>query len=100
MNPMDFLLAHSTALIVAVPLLGAFLTPLVSRIGDRARNGFVIFITAFTGFLVLLLANDVFTNGIRSYVFGASDVTLPVVRILFEVDGMNAFIAFNGNFNR
>jgi len=38
MNFVDFLLQHSPALIVAIPLLGAFLTPLVSRINNKVRN--------------------------------------------------------------
>ena len=84
------------ALIVAVPLLGAFLTPLISRINDKLRNIFVIFVLGLNALLVGLLANDVISNGIRTYVFGGSqniDLTLPVVRILFEVDAMSIFMA-------
>jgi len=94
---MDYLLTHAPALIIAVPLLGAFLTPLISRINDKLRNIFVILTLGLTTFLVFLLANDVFTNGIRTYVFGhAGDITLPIVRILFEIDGLNAFMAIIG----
>lgn len=93
MNIVDAVLAHSPALIVAVPLIGAFLTPLVSRLNDKLRNIFVILVLALTGLLVLLLASDVFTNGIHTYVFGAQNLNLPVVRILFEVDGMSIFMA-------
>lgn len=92
----DFLLRHAPALIVAVPLLGAFLTPLVSKINDKLRNIFVILTLGLTTFLVFLLANDVFNNGIHTYVFGAEELTFPVVRILFEVDGLNAFMAIIG----
>jgi multicomponent Na+:H+ antiporter subunit D len=94
MNPLEFLLNHSPALIVAIPLLGAFLTPLISKAGEKARNIWVIFIAGFTTFLVFLLSYDILSNGsIRTYVFGAQSLDLPVVRILFEVDGMNAFMA-------
>jgi len=93
MNVLEFILEHSPALIVAVPLLGAFLTPLVSKLNDKIRNVFVILVLGLTGLLVLLLASDVFTNGIHTYIFGAKDLTLPVVRILFEVDGMSIFMA-------
>ena len=93
---MDYLLEHSPALIVAVPLLGAFLTPLISKINDKLRNIFVILTLGLTAFLVFLLANDVFTNGIRTYVFGMQDLTLPIVRILFEIDGLSAFMAIIG----
>lgn len=93
MNVLELILEHSPALIVAVPLLGAFLTPLVSRLNDKIRNVFVILVLGLTGSLVLLLASDVFTNGIHIYVFGAKNLALPVVRILFEVDGMSIFMA-------
>ncbi len=39
---METVLTHSPALIIAVPLLGAFLTPLISRVHDKVRNIFVI----------------------------------------------------------
>ncbi len=91
------LLTHSPALIVAVPLLGAFLTPLISRINDKLRNVFVILTAGLTGFLVLLLSHDVLINGkIHTYIFGSQDIGSPVVRILFEVDGMNAFMIIIG----
>ena len=35
---MEFLTLHSPILIVAVPLLAAFITPLVSRIGNKFRD--------------------------------------------------------------
>lgn len=93
----NFLLDHSPALIVAIPLLGAFLTPLVAKINDKVRNVFVIFIVALTSFLVFLLANDVLTNGsIRTYVFGGGSALTDggfAIRILFEVDGFSAFMA-------
>jgi len=103
---MDFLAAlinHSPALIIAVPLLGAFLTPLIGKINGKARNIFVILVVACTSFLIALLAYNVFTNGalsagvvtnnIQTYIFGAKDIGAPAVRIAFEVDAMNAFMA-------
>ena len=104
MNQMiDILLTHAPALIIAVPLLGAFLTPLVSKIHAKLRNVFVIIVLAVTEFFVLLLASDVFTNGLRIYVFGAGSPSLATpagysvpVRILFEIDGMSIFMAIIG----
>lgn len=99
---MDYLLEHAPALIVAIPLLGAFLTPLVGRVNDKLRNIFVIIILGITCYFVFLLANDVFTNGIRTYVFGGGPLTVGAgdsayaIRILFEIDGMNAFMAIIG----
>jgi multicomponent Na+:H+ antiporter subunit D len=95
----DLIVQHSPALIVAVPLLGAFLTPLVAKINDKVRNVFVILTVGLTAFLVFLLANDVFTNGIRTYVFGGGPTVIGsgesafAIRILFEVDGLNVFMA-------
>ncbi|PNX48225.1 MAG: NADH:ubiquinone oxidoreductase, partial [Thermoplasmata archaeon M9B1D] len=90
---LDFLVLHSPALVVAIPLLGAFLTVLVNKIGDRVRNIFVIIISALTSIFALLLTYDVFTNGIRTYVFGGSyNPGETMIRILFEIDGMNAFM--------
>jgi len=97
MNFVDFLLQHSPALIVAIPLLGAFLTPLVSRINNKVRNIFVIIILLITTSIVLLLALDVFAGNIHTYIFGSKDLTLPIVRILFEVDAMSAFMAIIGS---
>ena len=51
----NFLLTHSPALIVAVPLLGAFLTPLISKVNDKARNIFAILVLGFTAFLFSIL---------------------------------------------
>ncbi|MCK4333057.1 MAG: hypothetical protein KAV40_05700 [Thermoplasmatales archaeon] len=84
---------YTVALVVAVPLLGAFLTPLVGRVNDKLRNIFVIVVLALNALLVFLLASDVLTTGIKTYVFGAKDLTYPIVRILFEVDAMSIFMA-------
>ena len=93
------LLTHSPALIVAIPLLGAFLTPLVGKINDKLRNIFAIIIVALNSFIILLLANDVLTTGsVRTYIFGGTTATYGpdtapyAVRILFEVDGLNAYM--------
>ena len=59
---------YTVALVVAVPLLGAFLTPLVGRINDKLRNIFVIIVLALNAFLVFLLASDVLDTGIKTYV--------------------------------
>jgi multicomponent Na+:H+ antiporter subunit D len=84
---------YTVALVVAVPLLGAFLTPLVGRINDKLRNIFVIIVLGLNALLVFLLASDVLANGIKTYVFGARDLSYPIVRILFEVDAMSIFMA-------
>ncbi|MFH1101450.1 MAG: proton-conducting transporter membrane subunit [Methanobacteriota archaeon] len=90
MNAPDYVIP----LIVATPLLGAFLTPLVSRLGEKIRQVFVLVILGITGVFIGLLGSDVFTSGVpRTYIFGAKNLSLPVVRILFEVDSMSLFMA-------
>ena len=105
----DNMLFHSPALIVAIPLLGAFITPLIGKINDKLRNGFVILIVGITAFLAFLLsynilahpdykiAPNIVNNGIQTYVFGGGEPLVQnssyAIRILFEVDGLNAFMA-------
>ena len=89
MNFLEF----TPPLIVAIPLFGAFLTPIISKINEKVRNIFAILILLITACLVFLLTQDVFTNGPRTYIFGDSNLAIPVVRILFEVDGMSMFMA-------
>jgi multicomponent Na+:H+ antiporter subunit D len=84
---------YAPPLIVAIPLFGAFLTPIISRINEKIRNIFAILILLTTACLIFLLTQDIFTNGPRTYIFGDSNLAIPVVRILFEVDGMSMFMA-------
>lgn len=93
MTLLDSLLLHSPALIIAIPLLSAFLMPLVSRVHAKLRNIFAVVMLGVTGCFIGLLAHDVLTNGPRIYIFGAKDLSLPLVRILFEVDGISIFMA-------
>jgi len=92
-------ISHSPALLIAIPLFGAFFTPVISRLHAKVRDGFVIVVIALTEILAIFLAQDIYTNGIRKYVFGASlpsltrpdTISIPV-RIIFEVDGMSIFM--------
>lgn len=91
---------HLPALIIGIPLLTGFATPLISKIHDKLRNIFVIGVLGVTLFLVGLLAVKVFDSGIFVYVMGgeSTGVTLPSgyrmpVRIVLEVDGMSVFMA-------
>lgn len=80
-------------LAVAIPLLGAFLTPLISRVNDKLRNIFVILVLGVNLVLIYFIATEVLADGIKTYVFGVQDLNLPIVRILFEVDAMSIFMA-------
>jgi multicomponent Na+:H+ antiporter subunit D len=98
---LDSLVTRSPALIVWLPLVAAFVIPLISisRAGAKGRNIFTLGIFGVIAFLVAILARDVHTNGIRVYTFGATAPELAVptgyivpVRIIFEVDGMSIFM--------
>lgn len=96
MTILDQLLLHAPALLIAVPLFGAFITPLVGRVNEKLRNAFVIIILSLTGFLLIFLAQEVFTTGPITYVFGSTTPYVgkeTVIRILFEVDALSIFMA-------
>ncbi len=91
---------HLPALIIGIPLLAGFATPLMGRIHDKLRNIFVIGVLGVTLLLVGLLAVTVFDSGILVYVMGgeSSGFTLPSgykmpVRIVLEVDSMSVLMA-------
>ncbi|OYT59496.1 NADH:ubiquinone oxidoreductase [Euryarchaeota archaeon ex4484_178] len=98
----DTLVQHSPALIIAIPLLAAFATPLISKVSVRARNIWVILALALTEIFVVILLYQVYNFGTQVYVFGANpyDLTVPVdsrgipIRIIFVVDAMSIFMAF------
>jgi len=97
---MTALTTHAPVLLVAVPLLGAFATPLIGKLGRGARNTLIGLIVLVVAGLAALLAVDVFgAGGIPTvYELGGGTFTFPLsggqvpVRILFEVDGMSAFM--------
>jgi len=90
------LITHSSILIIAIPLLAAFLTLPIGMASKKARNALVIGSLTFVAFLVFALARDISINGIHIYTLGATspDLTTPTgfmvpVRIILEVDGMS-----------
>jgi multicomponent Na+:H+ antiporter subunit D len=92
------LVAQSPILIIAIPLVVAFLTPLIGMASSKARNGLVVGSLIFTVFLVFALARDISITGIHLYTLGATSPALGVptgfmvpVRIVLEVDGMSIF---------
>jgi len=94
------LMTHGGILIIAIPLLAAFLTPLVGMASQRARNILVVVSLTFVAFLVFALARDISINGIHVYTLGATspELTTPKgfivpVRIILEVDGMSMLMA-------
>lgn len=97
---MTALTLHAPVLLVAIPLLGAFATPLVGKLGQGIRNVLVGSVVLATAALAAWLAVQVFANGGAStiYELGGGTFRFPLsggeipVRILFQVDGMGAFM--------
>ncbi len=92
------MIQHLPALIIATPLLAAFITPLIKN--KKARNIFVLIVMAITFILTIILVKEVFENGILIYTMGAKEPTeaLPKqaaipIRIVLEIDGISAFMA-------
>ncbi|HOO63056.1 MAG TPA: proton-conducting transporter membrane subunit, partial [Synergistaceae bacterium] len=95
---------HLPALVVAVPLFGAFGAPLVSKAGRIPRNVWFILIAVLTALFSLLLWQHVNATGTAVYVMGGSAWNLPLpsgmqlpVRILLEVDSFGALMALIGS---
>jgi multicomponent Na+:H+ antiporter subunit D len=90
---------HLPAFLVMLPLLGAFLTPIVASFGKMVRNVFFIFfmfLILLTGVSICMMASG---GDILVYVMGADNfsLTLPSgmsypVRILFEIDAFSALV--------
>jgi len=96
---MSSILKHSPALVMALPLLAAFLTPVVGRFNRKVLGWFVSIVLGLTLFITLLMATQILTNGPMIYVFGGSEagLTLPSgysvpIRIIFHIDGMGIFM--------
>ena len=71
----------------------------MGKFSEKLRNALVIISLLLAGFLVILLARDVYLNGVQVYTLGASspDLTIPSgaiipIRIVLEIDGMSAFM--------
>ncbi len=94
---------HAPALLIAIPLFTAFLYQFIYYITHKNVRYLASIALGITWIIGILMAFRVFTNGPMVYVFGASSpgLTLPSgyhfpIRIIFEVDGMSAFMALIG----
>ncbi len=97
---MSVLSNHLPALLIGVPLIFAFLTPLVGRWNGYIRNGLALLGMTITSAFGLWLAYLVVSHGPMVYVFGASQpgMTIPLdsggipIRIIFSIDAFSAFM--------
>ena len=97
------IIAHSPALIVGIPLFTAFLFQFIYYITHKNVKYLAAISMGITWILTIFMAFRVFLSGPIVYTFGASSpgLTLPSgyhfpIRIIFEVDGMSAFMALIG----
>ena len=95
-----FVMRHLPALLIATPLLAAFLMPIVGGAGRVVRNAWVLLGALATSAVGLALAWKVLATGTVLYVFGAAapHVALPMdsggipIRIIFQVDALGALM--------
>jgi multicomponent Na+:H+ antiporter subunit D len=96
----DSLINNSPGLIIAIPLLFAFFTPLIDKfLGKTVRNIWAVSGVVLSGILTYMMGWEVLSSGEAiEYVFGGPDgARFPIlgqhpVRITFFVDGMGAFM--------
>jgi multicomponent Na+:H+ antiporter subunit D len=101
----DLIIQNAPALLLAIPMFGAFTTPLIGKAGAAVRNLWVLLVMAATAVVAFVLAGEVLTAGTVIYTFGASApaLTLPLdsggipIRIIFTVDAMSAFMAVSAS---
>jgi len=94
------LIDNSPAIIIAIPLAFAFLTPLIDRfLGKSIRNFWAVLGVLLAGIMTFVMAYEVLgTGNAIEYVFGGPNgMDFPLtgghpVRITFYVDGMGAFM--------
>ena len=91
------IIEHAVALLVALPLFFAFLSPLAEKLGKLRLiiTSLGVLLTCAT---ILYVVCDVFSNGNVVYTMGVqpgittpAGLTIPV-RIIFEVDAFSAFM--------
>jgi len=101
----DIITQNAPAFLLAVPMLGAFLTPLMGRFSGRVRDGWAVLMMFLTLVIAAILAIQVYTVDTMVYTFGAaaSSLAVPVdsggipIRIIFTVDAMSAFMALSAS---
>ena len=95
-----FVATNAPALLIAVPLLGAFLSPIIGMISRDARALWVLAVITLTAIIGYFIAFLVYTQGTLLYVFGATKATLTIppdsggipIRIIFAIDAMSALM--------
>jgi multicomponent Na+:H+ antiporter subunit D len=90
---------HTPILILAVPLLTAFLIPIIGKINKKTTGILATLALGLSLIMTIVLAAKVLSVGPQVYVFGekSSLLTLPSglkfpIRIMFQIDAMGIFM--------
>jgi multicomponent Na+:H+ antiporter subunit D len=92
---------HIPILIITIPLLAAFMLPIIGKIHDNVRNWFLFIIIAAVNAMIFSLIPEVFIHGkTLIYVLGAKNphalapdgIAFPI-RIILKIDGFSLFMA-------
>ncbi len=94
------MIKHIPILIIAVPLLAAFMLPIAGRINTKLRDLLVLAVLLIVNFLLFYILPEVALNGkVLYYVVGAADPTLVnpenlsfPIRIVLKIDGFALFM--------
>lgn len=85
------IMLHTPTFALAVPLLFAFLTILLSKFSKKVGDVTFLLGLLLTGYFVFLMSYRIFTDGGWVYTFGAEEpITLNFFRITFIADGFAA----------
>jgi multicomponent Na+:H+ antiporter subunit D len=98
---------HLPILIIGVPLVAAFLTPIIGLLGNNIRNAFILLVLLATNVLIFMLFGNLIQGGPENvepifYVLGAQDpsqltpegLDFPI-RIALKIDGFSIFMAIS-----
>ncbi|MFP4051592.1 MAG: proton-conducting transporter membrane subunit [Thermoplasmata archaeon] len=88
---LDSFLVHTPTLVLGIPLLFAFLTPIMNKLSKKLRNAWFMIGLILTVVFVGLFAYKVLTDGSWFYVYGAenpkpTDSLISYFRITFVAD--------------
>jgi len=92
---------HIPILIITVPLLAAFMLPIIGRINDSLRNWFLLLIIIAVNIMIFSLVPEVAINGKNLiYVLGAKSTQTMTpeglafpIRIILKIDAFSLFMA-------
>lgn len=92
---------HLPALLLSLPLFGAFAAPIACSGGKTVRNFFYIAVSALTLVFACMIFVETMSGNILVYVMGAESslLTLPSgmafpVRIILEIDALSGLVIF------